>query len=727
MSLNLFLTFDIESKRSHNYITCEHVPGVPGLFWIMDELERHGLRGVFFVNIYEHTLYPEGWMQDILRQIHNRGHEVALHCHQNRALKFYRRGLLRYDAEGQTKILRYGVDFIEAATGQRPVSFRAGALRANDETFRALEACNLLIDSSLAYSTAPNNHNAVVKYASINRAMTYGKVLEFPITVLDRGGHLARLDPNVVPDLEASIAAVQQMVAAGCEDAVMIAHSFSFVLCTRDASSAIPGTPVFKKCEQKYAMGQDVHVKSVFTGFLQFLQSSGGMVQHALFSDISRDRGQSSFNGADFVPLVANTGLRPWPTAEDYAKLARKGRKLHHRTSPKRVILHVGTWKTGTKALQKFFTLNRGELERQGIHYPLTPSAPYMEGGNRTYQSRLGTSGDADRRERLKALAREIHASICDTSLISHENICNLPQSELLEFVSCLSGCRFKVVLYLRRQDGYAESLYNQHVKAGVTFPGTFEEHFTRYRERYDYRRMILKLGAVFGAENILVRLYEKEQFYGGTIFADFMHHVFDQEVADVYSLPERDQNARLDHDALEFKRLINGLDAPKEQKLAIGRHLVKYCTSVDPRSKEAFQAHELLSPQQRIELLRTFAEGNAWIANAYLGRTDGKLFLEPWPSLEDPWTPYSGLTAGRAAELAFHIYRSLESEVQEGEAERVKAERGGSEARSGGRTGQRRDPGVGRAVKRFCKRQLRQGRVLVSRLRSGPKPGISG
>jgi hypothetical protein len=728
MPLKLFLTFDIESKRSHNYITCEHVQGAPGIYWIMDELERHGLRGVFFVNVYEHTRYPDGWMQDLLRQIHARGHEVALHCHQNRALGFYRRGLLRYDVQGQTKILRYGIDFIEAATGRPPVSFRAGALRVNDDTFRALEACNLLIDSSLAYSSGANNPNAVAAYASVNRATRYGNVLEFPITMLDRGGRPARLDPNVTPDLDALTAAVEQMIVAGCEHAVMIAHSFSFVLCTPDASSAIPGTPVFKKREQKFATGQDLYAKSVFTGFLQFLQDSSATVQHALFSDISHIRDQLSMNGAEFVPLVAHNGLRSWPTVEDYAKLRKQGREPHHRIRPKQVVLHAGTWKTGTKALQKFFALNRKELERQGIQYPLTPGAPYMDGGNRTYQNRVATSGGADREERLKALAHEVQASTCHTCLISHENICNLPQSELLKFVSCLPGCTFKLVLYLRRQDSYAESLYNQHVKAGVTFPGTFEAHFTRYRERYDYRSMILKLGAVFGTENIVVRPYEKQQFYGETIFADFMRHVFDQDVAGRYALPERDQNARLDRDALEFKRIINGLKGPKEHKFQIGKYLIKYCESIDPRIREAVQAHGLLSPQQRIQLLQAFADGNAWVAREYLGRPDRALFLEPLPRAEDSWTPYPGLRADKAAELAFYIYQAMKVEAASTNTKRTKALRSPTPIGSRMAFAKLHFASVGRGIKRFCQRQFRQPR-LVSRLRAGPKakPGVFG
>jgi len=270
--------------------------------------------------------------------------------------------------------------------------------------------------------------------------------------------------------------------------------------------------------------------------------------------------------------------------------------------------------------------------------------------------------------------------------------------------VSCLSGCEFKIVLYLRRQDSYAESLYNQHVKGGASFPGTFEEHFARYRERYDYRCMIQKLAAVFGAKNILVRQYEKQQFYGATIFADFMHHVFDQELAGRYALPQRDHNARLDRDTLEFKRIINRLDGPREHKLQIGKHLIGYCETVDPRIREAFQAHGLLSPERRLQLLQSFADGNAWIAREYLGRPDGALFLEPWPSAEDASTPYPGLGAEKAAELAFYVYQALQREAGERATRHAQGE------------------SLRRTAKRIWKRHLRQGKALVSRLRPGSR-----
>jgi peptidoglycan/xylan/chitin deacetylase (PgdA/CDA1 family) len=730
MPLNLFLTFDVESNRPGNYITCEHVPGAPGIYWIMDELERHGLRGVFFVNVYEHTRYPDGWIRDLLRQIDARGHEVGLHCHLNPDLDFYRQNLTQYDLEGQTRIIRYGVEFIEVATGRRPVSFRSGALRMNRDTFTALGHCGITVDSSLQYVQTKNNYNDIHEYLSLNRSAQYGAVAEFPITVLARDNRKrARLDPNSTPDARGLIAAVEQMVGAGCKYAVFVAHSFSFVLCTNNVAAAIPGTEVFMKNRKfpNYVMGEDLMLKSVFTSFLDFLKEESRLIRSSLFRESVAADGATTASGVDFVPRVPFNGLHEWPMAEDYVKQRKTAIRLRcptYRTAPKRLVLHVGTWKTGSKSLQKFWALNQEELIRQQIFYPLNPNAPYMQGGNQSYQSLIATSGDPNREVRLRALAEEIFSNDHHTCLVSHENICNLAIPELLKFVACLSGCRFKIALYLRRQDHYAASLYNQHVKAGVAFPGSFDEHFEQYRSRYDYRQMVERLGTVFGLDNIVVRPYEKEAFFGGTIFSDFSHHVLGMAIDEKFVVPKRDQNSRLDRDALEFKRIVNRLEGTKEEIQSLGKHLIGYCETRDPGIREAFQEHNLLSPGQRARILEACAESNAWVAREMLSRDDGTLFYEPMPSEEDGWVPYRGLDGEKAVEIAFSVYREILHELKGRDAEIERLKAGRRPAAKPKRGPDRGKVSLTRTIKQICKRQFRHGKAIVSRMGARPRPG---
>lgn len=38
----------------------------------------------------------------------------------------------------------------------------------------------------------------------------------------------------------------------------------------------------------------------------------------------------------------------------------------------RQLILHIGTHRTGTSALQQFFLMNRHVLDKNGVYYPLT-------------------------------------------------------------------------------------------------------------------------------------------------------------------------------------------------------------------------------------------------------------------------------------------------------------------------------------------------------------------
>jgi hypothetical protein len=101
-------------------------------------------------------------------------------------------------------------------------------------------------------------------------------------------------------------------------------------------------------------------------------------------------------------------------------------------------------------------------------------------------------------------------------------------------------------------------------------------------------------------------------------------------------------------------------------------------------------------------------------------------LFLEPLPSAEDAWTPYPGLGADKAAELAFYIYQAMEGEAASTNTKRTKGLRSPTPIGSRMAFAKLQFAGVGRGIKRFCQRQFRQPR-LVSRLRAGPKakPGV--
>jgi hypothetical protein len=124
-------------------------------------------------------------------------------------------------------------------------------------------------------------------------------------------------------------------------------------------------------------------------------------------------------------------------------------------------ILHIGTHKTGSTALQSFLFANRQQLLAQGVLYPITGLA------NNAHHT-VAWTVKADNVEKTTALFSEIEKEAASSGV---ENI--LLSSEEFEFIRnpyklqrfFLHRPKIKVVLFIRRPDFYLESEYNQHVK----------------------------------------------------------------------------------------------------------------------------------------------------------------------------------------------------------------------------------------------------------------------
>ncbi len=209
----------------------------------------------------------------------------------------------------------------------------------------------------------------------------------------------------------------------------------------------------------------------------------------------------------------------------------------------KRCVLHIGTEKTGTSTLQRFLTVNRKELVRDGVIYP---SATGNNGGtqwgfvacaqNKPWETdvgvALGIHSAMDQelyREALrKKLLREFAAAPkANVLLISSEHL----QSRLFskETIARIKAFlepwveRFEIVLYLRRQDRVAVSLYSTKIKSGnptpILFSGAPKGPVPYY---FDYDKIYDNWCAVFGEETLKVRLFSPHEWEQGDLVYDF-------------------------------------------------------------------------------------------------------------------------------------------------------------------------------------------------------------
>ncbi|ETA50657.1 hypothetical protein [Ponticoccus alexandrii] len=155
-----------------------------------------------------------------------------------------------------------------------------------------------------------------------------------------------------------------------------------------------------------------------------------------------------------------------------------------------RLVLHVGTHKTGTTAIQTTLRDNRAALARAGLCYPdpAREPHPHLPAHNFIYRATLnGAEAMAAERDRIMA---EFRASGADHLILSEEGL-SLPRDVLQDFfVPWSQDFDFEIVCFLRRQDRYAESLFSQYVRENKPIAhGTIEAFLAapEIAERLDY------------------------------------------------------------------------------------------------------------------------------------------------------------------------------------------------------------------------------------------------
>jgi hypothetical protein len=314
------------------------------------------------------------------------------------------------------------------------------------------------------------------------------------------------------------------------------------------------------------------------------------------------------------------------------------------------LYLHIGMGKTGTSALQDFFTLNRSALQKYGIMYPHQQEAPAQ---HRLAQSLLTHKHHIwwypkdlrPYREEWKSVLGSLNS---ETVLISSELFSGCQLSHIHRIRNLFPESTIKVIVYLRRQDTMFESAYNQAVKAtGLKLD--HNEFINRRRKRMEYYRIINLWSDVMGRENIIVRPYEMGQFFNHNIFEDFSHHALKLNISKDFKIPQGSINSRFHRAVLEYKLLLNHL---RMSQLAIASTVPALQRVSEKFYHEKIPDPCVFSPHERGRILEQYASENMVIAREYMQRKDDSLFYAPLPDLTEDWEPYNKLNKDDALRI---------------------------------------------------------------------------
>jgi hypothetical protein len=230
-------------------------------------------------------------------------------------------------------------------------------------------------------------------------------------------------------------------------------------------------------------------------------------------------------------------------------------------------FVHVGTHKTGTKALQVFCAMNREALGSAGIHYPVAGRVPMGTGSTPGHHQIAFDLMRSSESPSLAAALAEIDAAGPPSVLLSSEEFHMLLGAQgRLEAIA--RGFRSRdyrpvAILYLRPQGEYAESLYAEFLKGGrlTDFRSYFDEILETgaflsadaRQTTFQYSQLIEGLAEVFSPSDVVIRPYR-----GGrkpeALFADFLNviaHVSGTPIGGNFDNPMPRANASLTFRAL--------------------------------------------------------------------------------------------------------------------------------------------------------------------------------
>jgi len=329
--------------------------------------------------------------------------------------------------------------------------------------------------------------------------------------------------------------------------------------------------------------------------------------------------------------------------------------------SKAKLFVHIGGAKCGSSTIQLFMKSNVAKLYRQGF---IVPDVDMRSGGEcigeqlQYFENCKDSMGDAglDLSERLIALRDEYYSKSGESEqpviIVSAENLsCWNNFAELFDGL----GNEFdvKVLLYIRRQDDYYVSFWQQwYLKTNDDF-WAWVLHSLKWIG--DWSSVIEPWVNILGEENIIIRRFSRKYFKGGDLLADFsnalginienMTCVINENPSYCDGVTFLASSVRDVFDGMhdnEFYKMMAEWGGPPIYK----KHL-----------------SQVMNQSQRKALLNYFDDSNAKIKEQYFHSESGELF-EPLIE-EDQKTDDSGSVEGRVEILIRLIFGCYKETVQ--------------------------------------------------------------
>jgi len=217
-----------------------------------------------------------------------------------------------------------------------------------------------------------------------------------------------------------------------------------------------------------------------------------------------------------------------------------------------KLLIHIGSPKTGSSALEYFLNKNRNKLKEYGILYPKhNVNKNGISSGHHYLIPKKNSKFEKNRNQLLNI----IDTTKKDVVLSSESFFYNFEKIHAL-FPNAT------YILYLRRPDLYAYSAYGQEVKRHNNSNKLTSAYLKSSYQ--SYINTLERIAKRVRKGQLIIKPYENNQFVNENIFEDFLS-IIGIETLNTLNLPEKKINQGYTLNALEYKRMINSISSGNE------------------------------------------------------------------------------------------------------------------------------------------------------------------
>lgn len=301
-------------------------------------------------------------------------------------------------------------------------------------------------------------------------------------------------------------------------------------------------------------------------------------------------------------------------------KLIGRKRNIKKSSSGKPILfLHMGIHRTGTTTIQDILSYNRENLLSQGVLYPKLGDRSSNSSivGEFTPNKILGRllQNKISGKELLALLYQE--AKNFNAVILSDENYCLIKNNSWLRSLDKVFDIR--VIIYLRRQDKWINSWYNQHIRwPWVTkFSSATPDFFVDNQNDFywiDYEKLLMKIEKVVPRENIHIDVVDPLGIKD--TLTDLLEYI---GVECIYRKDIPRSNTSISALKLDLLRRIDlmSLKGGNRAKMRI-LNAIKH---LDIKNDDGNTS--VLTFEQTEKILKKFKNSNTHVAEKFFGRSD--------------------------------------------------------------------------------------------------------